>query len=190
MNPYGKWKYSERNDNDVEKNILKEAFDKGNFSKVREYLRDKGRDKRSREALKELYYRVLEDARKRFGQWRSEEIVKNGAIVAAYAVVNDLRTTQIRKIIEMAKGLHIRVRTKQATDEEMKKQIKDEALRMNILMAYYAGKNRSVLPIQEVLEPILNWVSEDNNATPENFEKVYMFFETIVAYHKYFGGKE
>ncbi|ASJ13870.1 hypothetical protein A3L10_01500 [Thermococcus radiotolerans] len=168
---------------------IKKAFEEGNFSEVRTSLRKS----EVRDALKSLYQEVKSKAReengKGFKNWDEIEVLKNAAIVAAYAVVNDLRTTQIRKIIEMAKSLHTEVTTKKDMTAVTQK-IKKEAVRMNMLMAYYAGKNKSVLPIQEVLEPILNWLSLDQNASPENFEKVYMFFEAIVAYHRYFGGRE
>lgn len=183
----GRGSFQHRNHRDgdsVDYKSLRDAFLAGNFSQVR-----KTNLKSATRALASLYNEVKEKA-KEFPKWSNKDIITNAAIVAAYAVAKDLRTTQIRKIIEMAKNLHTSTRMYNSREEDIRSRISSEALRMNMLMAYYAGKNRSVLSLQEVLEPILSWLSKEENATPENFEKVYTFFEAIVAYHRYFGGKE
>jgi len=180
----GGFQHRNRGDRESVDESLRNAFLAGNFSQVR-----KTNLKNATRVLASLYNEVKEKA-KEFPKWSNKDIITNAAIVAAYAVAKDLRTTQIRKIIEMAKNLHTAIRMHNPSEEDLRSRISSEALRMNMLMAYYAGKNRSVLPIQEVLEPILSWLSEEENATPENFEKVYTFFEAIVAYHRYFGGKE
>jgi len=182
----GRGSFQHRNHRDgdsVDYKSLRDAFLAGNFSQVRSNLKNATR------ALGSLYNEVKGKA-KEFPKWSNKDIITNAAIVAAYAVAKDLRTTQIRKIIEMAKDLHTSIRMHNPGEGDIRSRISSEALRMNMLMAYYAGKNRSVLPLQEVLEPILGWLSEEENATPENFEKVYTFFEAIVAYHRYFGGKD
>ena len=178
----------------IDENI-KRAFDSGDFayvrSKIQQYLRNRNQQFEVKNTIKNLYLEVKNhaDSRNNRGlkQWDDTELLKNAAIVAAHAVIQDLRTTQIRKIIEMAKNLHTEVTTNK-DKEYLQQKIKKEAGRMNMLMAYYAGKNRSVLPLQEILEPILSWLAR--NPSSKNFEKVYMFFEAIVAYHRYFGGRE
>lgn len=164
------------------------AIRNGEFSQVRSSLSQQ----MIRKKISESSARVLDTLKKelregKFPQWDELGRVRNAALVAAVAVASDLRTTQIRKIIEMAKGLHFQVETSQES-EELRERIKAEALHMNVLMAYYAGKNYSILPLQEILEPILMWLAQ--YPSRENFRKVYAFFEAIVAYHKYFGGKE
>lgn len=167
---------------------LMNSIRNGEFSQVRKSL-DQQRirkllSQKSSEALAPLKRELREG---KFPQWDELNRVRNAALVAAMAVASDLRTTQIRKIIEMAKGLHLQVETSQES-EGLKEKIQSEALHMNVLMAYYAGKNYSILPLQEILEPILMWLAQ--HPSKENFKKVYAFFEAIVAYHRYFGGKE
>ncbi|AFK21711.1 type III-A CRISPR-associated protein Csm2 [Pyrococcus sp. ST04] len=182
---------------EVDENSLKKAIQEGWFSIVREAVREalKTRKKGSvkeviEKVIEDEFQKIKEDFRNTGGDLSKLDdfrIVKTAAVVAAMAVIKELKTTQIRKIIEMSKGLNTEVKLNQ-NDNTISRRILNGAVRMNMLLAYYAGKNSSVQPLQEVLEPILLWLS--SNPTVENFSKVYTFFEAIVAYHRYFGGKE
>lgn len=184
--------------------FLEEYFERLDFPKVQEVLsyqlpkwarNDKrlqeeyNKWKNSRDKKIRQFYSKVQIELRTFGSWDNKKLLKNAAIIAAKAVMDDLKTTQIRKIIEMAKGTHTRVNLPPRDGEaSFKKEIEASASRMMMLLAYTAGKNRNVKDFADSLQPILAWLLE--NPSRENFNRVYEFFEAIISYHRYFGGKE
>ncbi|NJE47539.1 type III-A CRISPR-associated protein Csm2 [Thermococcus sp. GR7] len=174
-----------RQDTTLNNRNIEEVFEKFNNLKFWE-LQSSIRG--NKEAINEVYKRIRSRFAS-FSEWDEKEMLRNAAIVAAKAVVDDVHTTQVRKIIEMAKDVHIRFSIKQEEKEEnVKKEIQSTARRMMMLLAYTAGKNKNVSNFANSLQPVLAWLLE--NPSKENFNRVYEFFEAIISYHRYFGGKE
>jgi len=141
----------------------------------------------NKEAINSAYKRI--QARfSSFSEWDEKEMLRNAAIVAAKAVADNIHTTQVRKIIEMAKDVHIKISITQEEKADLKEEIQANARRMMMLLAYTAGKNPNVSSLANSLQPILAWLLE--NPSRGNFNRVYEFFEAIISYHRYFGGKE
>ncbi|WP_297467621.1 type III-A CRISPR-associated protein Csm2 [Thermococcus sp.] len=143
--------------------------------------------KSNKEAINTAYKRI-QDRFSSFSEWDEKEMLRNAAIVAAKAVVDNIHTTQVRKIIEMAKDVHVRVSIIQEGNTNLEEEIRANARRMMMLLAYTAGKNPNVSSLANSLQPILAWLLE--NPSRENFNRVYEFFEAIISYHRYFGGRE
>ncbi len=129
---------------------------------------------------------VVNDA-KRFNKWRPEERLANAITVAAYLTTAGLRTNQVRKILEMARTMELKIKRSD-------KDIKSDVIRMRYLLAYTVGKasnrqaQQSLEAFHSVLNPMLEVLMSDTSE--ENFEKFYDFLQAVVAYHKFFGGKE
>lgn len=102
------------------------------------------------------------------------------------------------KLVEIAKklGEHLsgRLSTSQIRSifSEVKQMGGYDKHRLNLLrpkMAYTAGRHkktvREIVDLQEVLDECIRITT-----TEENFENFRDFFEAILAYHRYYGGKE
>ncbi|MDV3103750.1 type III-A CRISPR-associated protein Csm2 [Thermococcus waiotapuensis] len=142
---------------------------------------------KNNEAINRAYWKIR-DRFSKFPEWDEKEMLRNAAIVAAKAVVDKIHTTQVRKIIEMAKDVHVKVSIIQEEKADLSNEIQANARKMMMLLAYTAGKNPNVSSLANSLQPILAWLLE--NPSKENFNRVYEFFEAIISYHRYFGGKE
>ncbi|WP_457751607.1 type III-A CRISPR-associated protein Csm2 [Thermococcus sp.] len=139
----------------------------------------------NRDAVKPYFARVVDDAGE-FPRWSPEKRLANAVTVAAYLVVQRLKTNQVRRILEMARTTELKVR-RGGTD------IKNDIIRMRYLLAYTVGKatGQSKYPIEafhSVLDPMLKVLMKD--PTKENFERFYDFLQAVVAYHRFFGGRE
>ena len=138
-----------------------------------------------RNSIKPHFTRVVSEAEK-FKDWNPEKRLANAITVAAYLVAQGLKTNQVRKILEMARTTELKV--KRGNDN-----IKENIVKMRYLLAYAVGKANkqskySLEAFHTVLDPMLEVLMRE--PTNENFSKFYDFLQAIVAYHKFFGGKE
>jgi len=89
----------------------------------------------------------------------------------------DLKTSQIRRIFGEFKKLHNDVKRGQFE--------RGRVLLMKPKLAYVAGRHEEAKPLVEVLS---EGVKKVINA--EDYNRIFQFFEAILAYHKYYGGKD
>ena len=146
-----------------------------------------------KEALKTLswkdiepYFNPVVENAKNFKNWEPEEIMANAITVAAYLVVQDLRTNQVRKILEMARNLELKIKKEY-------KDINEDIMRIRYLLAYTVGKatgqsRHSLEAFYKVLDPMLEALMEE--PTKRNFGRFFDFLQAVVAYHRLFGGRE
>lgn len=120
-------------------------------------------------------------------------VLTTALLIAGYSRFNNLKRSQIRKILDIMqntkkKGIQNRKKkgeSGEVSPELLKKEevvLKREVARVRYLLAY-ASRNSSVKPLQHALEPLLAEIR-----TYEDFEKVYEFFQSIVAFHYFLGG--
>ena len=179
---YDRRSHHGRHSNDSSSEEIFEKFNSLKFWELQQSIR------KNREAINNTHSRI-QNRFSRFSEWDEKEMLRNAAIVAAKAVVDDVRTTQVRRIIEMAKDTHVKLNlTQESVGEKIESEIQFAARRMMMLLAYTAGKNKNVSTLTNSLQPILAWLLE--NPSRENFNRVYEFFEAIISYHRYFGGRE
>ncbi len=104
------------------------------------------------------------------------------------ALSRDVKVNQIRKIFSEVKRLQ-KSFEKERFEKRESKEKKFDADKVNLLkpkLAYTAGRHGAVRPLQKVLSGcITGKISE-----PEDFQKFVDLFEAILAYHKYYGGRE
>ena len=131
--------------------------------------------------LERLYEEVVRDAGN-FANWSHEKILRNAVLVAVLLVENKLKTNQVRKILDIANQVHLKLKTKQVES------IEADTVKMRYLLAYAvaraSSKEKGIEYLHRVLEPMLQ------NTTKDNFEKFYEFLQAVVAYHKFFGGAD
>ncbi len=131
--------------------------------------------------LERMYAEIVKSSRN-FVDWSQEEILRNAVLVAVLLVKNGLKTNQIRRILEIANQTHLKLKTRNVES------IEADTVKMRYLLAYAvarsSSKERGTEYLHRILDPILQ------NTTKDNFEKFYEFLQAVVAYHKFFGGRE
>ncbi len=98
----------------------------------------------------------------------------------------DIKTNQIRNVY----GAISRIRNEfHKNPNKLSENIQRDLIMLKPKLAYAAGKNKSVKPFQELFEDAINAVirAEKPIIALQNF---LFFSEAIVAYHKFFGGKD
>ncbi len=158
---------------------LKVAEIKKKLSEIVRDIRKNAQKKKS--VLKKLepkYNEIIEKAQN-FKDWdEKRELLKYAIIMAIYCRINDLKTNQIRKVLDLANRTHLKL--KRSKDEN----IEGDVAKMCYILAYSAGRHREVEPLANVLDIMLQ------NVDNESFNKLYDFIQAVVAYHKFFGGGE
>jgi len=138
-----------------------------------------------RNSINPYFTRVASEAGK-FKEWSPEKRLANAITVAAYLVAQGLKTNQVRKILEMARTTELKIKRGEGD-------VKDDIVKMRYLLAYTVGKasGQSRYPLEafhSVLDPMLEVLMRE--PTSENFGKFYDFLQAVVAYHRFFGGRE
>ena len=153
-----------------------------NISKNLEKIKNrKEKDKKKNQILEKLkpkYDEIIEKAQN-FKDWDAKkELLKYAIVMAIYCRINDLKTNQIRKVLDLASRTHLKLRRNQNEN------IEGDLAKMCYILAYTTGRNREIEPLANVLDIMLQ------KADNESFEKLYDFIQAVVAYHKFFGGGE
>jgi CRISPR-associated protein Csm2 len=89
---------------------------------------------------------------------------------------------QIRKFLSAVNGIQNKLSVIEGN--EIPEEIADEIQYLRIKLAYQTGRNRVVEPLQKELDPIIREIGRDKKKF-NNFSKL---MESIVAYHKFYGG--
>lgn len=134
-----------------------------------------------------LYFEGVVKKARDYLAWKPEERLSHAVIVASYLVAQGLKTNQVRRILEMARNVELKLKRNKGED------IRDDIVRIRYVLAYTVGRatGRSKSPLEafhKILDPMLEVLMKDPKA--ENFEKFYDFLQAVVAYHKFFGGKD
>lgn len=95
-----------------------------------------------------------------------------------------VKTNQIRNLYAAVQ--HIRVRASQEPDTE---DINRRLVFLKPKLAYASGRQRQLKPLREFLVQAIDSVvdSADPSKARENF---FILMESIVAYHKFYGGRD
>ncbi|HNR69407.1 MAG TPA: type III-A CRISPR-associated protein Csm2 [bacterium] len=124
-------------------------------------------------------------AKQRLAEFKGEELVSFadaiGRLLSSQPV--DLKTSQIRKFLDAVKSIRSRGVIEKTFD------FRTEAMMMKPKLAYASGRADSrrngVQPFMDVILPCIDQIYKQ-----EDFEQLANFVEAIVAYHKYYGGKD
>lgn len=112
-----------------------------------------------------------------------EPLVKAANELGNYLKNMKLKTSQIRKFLDAVKKL------KYQSYSSKNFNFRDEAMMIKPKLAYASGrqdpKYDAVRPLMTVMNVCIDKIQE-----PEDFENFFRFVEAIVAYHKFYGGKE
>ena len=93
-----------------------------------------------------------------------------------------LKTTQIRKFFDAVKHIHSELKQKEIEDIQVRQRI----IRLKPALAYATGRQRKQLrDFSVILYKAMGMVK-----SKKDFDYFVEFMESIVAYHKFYGGKD
>lgn len=97
-----------------------------------------------------------------------------------------IKINQIRNfystVAKIRNDFHLK--SKKFSDE-----IRRELIMLKPKLAYAAGKNQEVRPFQELFDEAISGIINSKNPA-KALENFFFLAEAVVAYHKYFGGKD
>lgn len=111
-----------------------------------------------------------------------EKLVKDAEDFGRYLGKEGLSTSQVRNIFSDIKKM-----------DSFERNRKDLIL-LRPKLAYVAGRHGkrrgrelfgAIVDLQQVLDKCIQWVRDENS-----FQNFQNFFEAILAYHKFYGGKD
>lgn len=110
----------------------------------------------------------------------AEKIVESANKMGKILKDIGLKTTQIRKFLDGVRRLD-------QSFEKGKNFNKNSVILLRPKLAYAAGRNKNTVgPLFEVLDPAIR----AGSYSYQSFKNLLAFIEGIVAYHKFYGGKD
>lgn len=88
-----------------------------------------------------------------------------------------VKIAQLRKVLDAFEKVRSAARSEKNVD------LREETQPLKIHLAYAAGRQKELKPLQGLLGEIIDKVSDAND-----FKKLATFIEGLVAYHKFYGG--
>ncbi len=89
-----------------------------------------------------------------------------------------VKIAQLRKLLDAFEKVRSEVRMKKERIN-----IREKTQPLKIHLAYAAGRQQALKPLQGVLSEAIDKVNDE-----EDFKKLSQFIEGLIAYHKFYGG--
>lgn len=97
-----------------------------------------------------------------------------------------IKTNQIRNIFSTVEKIRSDFKRNNFKIDE---QIRRELIMLRPKLAYAVGRNEEVKPFQELFDEAISKVLDSQNPS-EALKNFFFLSEAVVAYHKYFGGRD
>ncbi|OAT80441.1 type III-A CRISPR-associated protein Csm2 [Desulfotomaculum copahuensis] len=121
---------------------------------------------------------------KRLADLPVDRLVKYAEDMGRHLVQINLKTNQIRKFLDAVKKLEA-VKTAGAGGSGREFFDRDGVKLLKPKLAYAAGRQSEVKPLMRLLDPCIDRVE-----TKEDFKQFARLVESIVAYHRFYGGRD
>lgn len=108
----------------------------------------------------------------------ADDLITMADEMGKYLVKRDLKTTQIRRFLDGVRKIDVQSDKGRAFNRE-------SVILLRPKLAY-AARQPAVKPLMEVLDPAITAGSESY----DSFKKLIAFIEGIVAYHRFYDGKD
>lgn len=138
---------------------------------------------RSSQDRREQQLEVVRELRQRIERYQrlkdlpAEELVNVADRLGRYLKENNLKTSQVRRFLDGVRRIDVQF-------DKGKSFNRDSIILLKPKLAYAAGRQSSVKPLMDILEPAIS-ASTDSY---ESFKKLLALIEGIMAYHKFHGG--
>ena len=107
----------------------------------------------------------------------AEELVDIADRLGSYLKNQNLKTSQVRRFLDGVRRIDVQF-------DKGKSFNKDSIILLKPKLAYAAGRQSSVKPLMDVLDPAISRSTDSY----ESFKKLLALIEGIMAYHKFHGG--
>lgn len=114
----------------------------------------------------------------------SKRLVEWAEILAAYLVGVGLKTNQIRKFLDGVRKVEANIKM-----NDPKKFSLRDVLLLKVHLAYAKGRQESVKALMLVMDKAIDKIREGEEGF-RDFDCFVKFVEAVVAYHKFYGGKD
>jgi len=117
--------------------------------------------------------------------WKEEEMIKYAEELGRrFARQKKITTSQLRNVFSDINRIRMEWKFGELEEDRLPK----ELLLLKPKLAYAAGRHANVKELKNELEKAIDAVVKSSNikAAADNF---FRFVESVVAYHKYYGGK-
>lgn len=110
----------------------------------------------------------------------ANELVEIADKMGKYLKLLDLKTTQVRRFLDGVRRIDVQSNKGKNFNSDLVVLLKPK-------LAYAAGRDREkIKPLMDVLEPAITAGAK----TYEDFKKLIALIEGIIAYHRFYGGKD
>ncbi|MGQ4875377.1 MAG: type III-A CRISPR-associated protein Csm2 [Promethearchaeia archaeon] len=114
-----------------------------------------------------------------------KEIYNENGLIANIASLlkNETKASQIRKFFDAYKNIEKKIETNYRNEFD---KIRIDLLKTKPSLAYAVGRNLIPKWFAEIIFQLINKITNEK----ETFEKFIDIFESLIAYFKYYGGKD
>lgn len=110
----------------------------------------------------------------------ADDLIEIAQKMGNYLKELDLKTTQVRKFLDGVRRIDV-------MSEKGKNFNREMVILLRPKLAYAAGRDpQKIGPLMEILDPAITAGSKSY----DDFKKLIALIEGIMAYHKYYGGKD
>ncbi len=96
-------------------------------------------------------------------------------------ISHEVKMNQIRRFLDGARKVEAEMKRSGRFD-----QVKDRVVLLRPKLAYAAGRHEKVKPLAELLDTAVTSAAKSE----ENFMKFLRLMEGIIAYHRFYGGRD
>ncbi|RLI77785.1 type III-A CRISPR-associated protein Csm2 [Archaeoglobales archaeon] len=106
------------------------------------------------------------------------DINKLSFIIATDSVARSLKTSQIRRILNMSTAIYRKIK-----EQKSGQSVTREITKLSYTLAYTLGRHKELEPLARVLNKAVSKLNDE-----KDYVKVHDFLQAVVAYHKLLGG--
>jgi len=141
-------------------------------------MRDNG-SQRGDDTIEKLSANIAQYASEGLSKLPGDVLVDIAQTLGKYLKDRELKMAQIRRFFDAVRKLDVQF-------NRGKDFSKDKVVLLKPKLAYAVGRNKEVWPLWKVVDPAITGGSKSY----DDFKKLLWLIEAIVAYHKFYGGKE
>lgn len=102
-------------------------------------------------------------------------------------LAREVKTNQIRNVYGAVQHIRVRASRPQPDTEDINRRL----IFLKPKLAYASGRQSALKPLRDLLVQAIDSVVKKDNPNPEKARENFFFLmEAIVAYHKFYGGKD
>lgn len=102
-----------------------------------------------------------------------------------FAQIDKVKTNQVRNVFSSINGIRTNFKIQRIFNDE----IETEIVLLKPMMAYAAGRQKALMNFKDFMFSTIDAVLNSANKT-KAIESFFHLIEAVVAYHKFYGGKE